>query len=190
MARLIERWPDTKVKILLVAGFDRGIASVIDAIKSAGLNDSVELIPYIVYSDEDRCFHEASAIIPDGEKRRELSTFCSEIGRKYRIGNPLGLGVLAEQWFLSTPCLIILCRSYGMTRVRGTPCFLRRRNLALTRRGRKKNQLRERQPGDISGTDDIQELKDSISHSSQQAQEHPLAPVLVTEPGARLERSR
>lgn len=95
VAQLLEILPQVKIKILLIAGFDQGIERVQNAILKSRLEDSVEVIPHIVYSNSDRCSHGSSIIIPDALKRREFIRFCLESGKQNGIHFPLGFGEVA-----------------------------------------------------------------------------------------------
>jgi hypothetical protein len=94
LPNLRERYPGSRVVILIVRAFESGLRAALSSADRAG----TAVVVGETWSSRDRCFTDDSAIIVDSEVRSELKRFCLEMARSKLKGLPnkmhLGFGDL------------------------------------------------------------------------------------------------
>lgn len=84
--QLLDRYPRSRMRILIVQGFSKGLTEVQKVIGS--FRDKVRLVPADVLSEEDRCFHPTSKILPVASQRELFRRFCLDIANKKFLALP------------------------------------------------------------------------------------------------------
>lgn len=79
LSLLLETCENLHVRVLLVAGFIRGIQKLSNLETRYG--DRFRVIVGRTLQDEETCFHEHSVILPDERDRDRLADFCEKFGR-------------------------------------------------------------------------------------------------------------
>jgi len=86
--QLLTKYPDSDLKILLVAGFERAIRRLDEKLSLFG--SRVQIVVDIIYDERDRCFTETSSILPDRRIQEKMRQFClrqfSVLGPNMRLG--------------------------------------------------------------------------------------------------------
>jgi hypothetical protein len=72
--KLLEKFPNAELFILIVVGFESAIRSVIE--KFAEYRHRIRIIVYQTLTEQDRCFDKNSLIIPDSNQRDKFEEFC------------------------------------------------------------------------------------------------------------------
>jgi hypothetical protein len=90
--RVLDRYPHSQAKVLVVAGFEGGIRRVRAEI--SGCRDRADIVVSRVWQDTDRCFDPSSRVLPDPKRRDRLRQFCLEAAERYmpRLALNLRLG--------------------------------------------------------------------------------------------------
>lgn len=74
VSRLLDAFPNSRLWILVVAGFDHGLREIRAAARR--FRGRLQLIVDRVFYDKDRCFTSGSEIVSDPRQRQELEEFC------------------------------------------------------------------------------------------------------------------
>lgn len=91
LALLLESQPEVQVRILLVAGFARGIQRIRPLEIEFG--ERVKIVVGRLLRDSDSCFHQESTLLT-ASQREVLSAFCDAFGKRVGMRIPLGYGGL------------------------------------------------------------------------------------------------
>jgi hypothetical protein len=86
LPRLLDRYPSSIVRILVVVGFESGLQTARELV--GDYRDRVEILAAILLNDSDRCFTDSSKIIPDPEQRNEFRRFCTSVAQEKMRGLP------------------------------------------------------------------------------------------------------
>jgi hypothetical protein len=90
LVRLLERYPQSKVYLLIVVGLSEGLHRVAESLEP--YRDRVRLSVGVRLGDEDRCFSDSSCIFPDPAQRAKMRAFCEGVGREYGFPQKMWLG--------------------------------------------------------------------------------------------------
>ena len=84
--RVLAKYPQIKIRILLVAGFETGLRKVQSLI--GPYRDRVGLVVSRLLRDEDRCFVPGNRIFSDAAQSERVRRFCIEVARTHYPGLP------------------------------------------------------------------------------------------------------
>ena len=91
LRRLASHFEHSKIRVLVVVGFEDGIRRITGSLQ--GEAQRVKVIVGHMFADEDRCFHQSSHILNNSKQRMILDEYCREIGRtKLQISDKMHLG--------------------------------------------------------------------------------------------------
>lgn len=99
LRRLLQRFPNAKVRILVVVAFKTALHEVASDLATFG--DRVHIEAHRLLSDHDRCFTETSEILTDPRHRTAMENFCLNSGTLRRLSRNRRLG------FQSTAALVV-----------------------------------------------------------------------------------
>jgi hypothetical protein len=74
LPELLARYPGSGVRVLIVAGFERGLRRIAGELARYGTR--VRLVPCYLFSEADRCFSSESSIFPNVKHRESFREFC------------------------------------------------------------------------------------------------------------------
>jgi hypothetical protein len=86
LIQLAERFPQSQIRILIVAGFEAALQKLHRAL--VPFHDRVQLRVVLLLRNEDRCFSPDSQIFPDPNDRERLRQFCVQTAKACYPGFP------------------------------------------------------------------------------------------------------